>query len=272
MIVQYKTNCQTDDVIFLNSDSNLSEPSPSLPTQVSEGSWTRRPRNRALGEVFSEAFEIYRNNPVMIVPSLIPFAAIILGLVIFAGFMGLAAFMSDGFIAISAVGGFLLFVIALIVLFILAEGVTIEMVREASLGNKADLSRAWEISKGKMWPLIFSSLLAGILVVLGYALFILPGIILSFAFYFVAQVVMIDGKSGKEALEASYVFLKANLSDAFIIILVSIVIISALHMIPLIGPLLGFLSLPYIYALATLLYLGQEEIPRNKPETNVSIS
>ena len=44
--------------------------------------------------------------------------------------------------AISAFGGFLLFVIGLIVLFILAEGVTIEMVREASLGNKADLSRS----------------------------------------------------------------------------------------------------------------------------------
>jgi hypothetical protein len=259
-------------VIFLDSDSDLLEPSPGVPTQVSVGSWAKSPEKRALGEIFSKAFEIFRNNPAIIVPSLLPFVAFVLGLVIFSGFMGLAAFFGDGFVAIYAFGGFLLFVIGLIVLFIMAEGVTIEMVKEASLGNKADLSKAWEISKSKMWPLIFSSLLAGILIVLGYVFFIVPGIILSFAFYFVAQVVMIDGKSGREALEASYAFGKANLSDAFIIMLASIFIISALPMIPLIGPFLGLLSLPYIYALATLLYLGQEEIPHNKPETNVSIS
>ena len=141
------------------------------------------------------------------------------------------------------------------------------------MDNKADPSRGWEISKGKIWPLILSSRLAGILVALGYALFIIPGIILSFAFYFVAQVVMIDGKSGREGLEASYVFLKANLSDAFIIIMVSIVIISALHMIPLIGPLLGFLSLPYIYTLATLLYLDQKKkFPKTNQRQKVSMS
>jgi hypothetical protein len=114
--------------------------------------------------------------------------------------------------------------------------------------------------------------MAGILVAFGYALFIIPGIILSFVFYFVAQAVMIDGKSGREALEASYAFLKANLSDAFIIILASIIVSFALSMIPLVGPLLGFLFLPYIYALATLFYLDRKENPNNKPETKVGIS
>jgi hypothetical protein len=60
-----------------------------------------------LGEIFSRAFEIYRNNPVLIVPSLIPISIMILGLVIFAGFMGAMAFLGeDGFVAVSAFGVF----------------------------------------------------------------------------------------------------------------------------------------------------------------------
>ena len=59
----------------------------------------------------------------MIVPSLIPIAALIVGLLIFAGYIGLiAVFGEGGFIAFSAVAGLFLFIILMIVLFFLAEG------------------------------------------------------------------------------------------------------------------------------------------------------
>jgi len=72
-------------------------------------------------------------------------------------------------------------------------------------------------------------------------------LILSFVFYFITQVVMIDGKSGLEALKASYRFVEATSrlhdsgtglpghqrSDA----------LCTRH-----RPLLGLVSLPYIYA------------------------
>jgi len=80
-------------------------------------------------------------------------------------------------------------------------------------------------------------------------------VILSFAFWFVAQTVMIDGKSGTQALKASYRFVEANLSDALIVVLVSLAISAVLPAIPFIGALASLLSLPYIYGLATLLYL-----------------
>jgi hypothetical protein len=40
-----------------------------------------------------------------------------------------------------------------------------------------------------------------------------------------------------------------------------------LHSIPVIGPLLGLLSLPYIYALATLLYLDRSSDGKSPQET-----
>jgi len=105
------------------------------------------------------------------------------------------------------------------------------------------------------------------MIALGYALFFIPGLILSFAFYFITQVVMIDGRSGLEALKASYRFVEANLSDCLIVVLASLAISAVLHSVPVIGPLLGLISLPYIYALATLLYLDRGSDGKSPQET-----
>jgi hypothetical protein len=248
----------------MNSDSDphdsQSDKEPNALAAVVEDENAKNPGKRPIGEIFSRAYEIYRNNPIMIVPSLIPIAAIILGLLIFVGYIGLIAFFGEeGFIAFSALAGLFLFLIFIIVLLLLAEGMTIEMVREASAGNQADFSLAWQSTRNKVEPLLLTSLLAGIIIALGCMFFFLPGVILSFAFYFVAQAVMIDDKSGMQALKASYHFVEANISDALVVVLVSLAIGAVLPGIPLIGPLIGLLSLPYIYGLATLLYLEDKE-------------
>lgn len=261
-------------MIYLNSDSlsNIPEPASEVAAQVA-GQQARSAREMTLGDIFSRAFEIYRQNPVLIVPSLIPVTVLILGFVLFAGFIGLAAiFGGDELLAVSAVGGMLLLIIIMLVLFFVAAGITIEMVQEASAGAKADLARAWEESRGKMEPLIFSSIIAGVITALGYVLLIIPGLILSFAFYFVAQAVMIDGRSGTEALKRSYTFVKENLSDSIVLILLSLAIGLLLPMIPVIGALLSLLALPYIYAVSTLFYLDRRAMPSLKPETKVDVS
>lgn len=265
-----------------NSDQLGPRSDPQLDTRsnvlapIMEEAKAEKPKKRALGELFSRAFEIYRDNPIMIVPSLLPIAALVLGMLIFAGYVGLiAVFGEGGFVAFSALAGLFLFIILMIVLFLLAEGVTIEMIREASSGNKADLSYAWQVTRDRMEPLVLSSLLAGIIVAFGYVLFFIPGLILSFAFYFVAQTVMIDDKSGVDALRASYRFVEANLSDALIVVLASLAIGAVLPTIPFIGAVLSLLSLPYIYGLATLLYLDYkegQEWQSKKPKTVVEVS
>ena len=258
----------------MDFDSNSPEHSAGFPGFAKEGERVGRTGKRSLGDIFSEAFEIYRSNPIMIVPSLLPFAALIFGIAFFASFLGLAAVIGDwgGIMAFSAVGGLLLFIALLIVLFFVAEGLTIEMIKEASLGKKVDLNLAWKASKGRMEPLILSSILAGIITAVGYLLLVIPGIILSFALYFVAQAVMIDGRSGIDAIKTSWRFVGGHLSDSIVIILVSMLISIVLQSIPGIGPLLCLLSLPYIYALATLLYLDQKKMPPAKPETVMVIS
>ena len=223
---------------------------------------------RDLGEIFSEALEIYRHNPILIVPSLVPVSALVLGMLIFVGYLGLMAIFADGgFLALSFLASLLLFAVLMVVLIFLAEGASIEMISQASMGDTADLSTAWTSTRNNLEPLVLTSILAGIMIALGYALFFIPGLILSFAFYFITQVVMIDGRSGLEALKASYRFVEANLSDCMIVVLASLAISAVLHSIPVIGPLLGLLSLPYIYALATLLYLDRSSDGKSPQET-----
>jgi membrane protein insertase Oxa1/YidC/SpoIIIJ len=266
----------------MNSDSDQLDPqsypktNALAPIAENENEKEKSPGKRALGEIFSRAYKIYRDNPLMILPSLIPIAVLIVVFLIFAGYIGLiAVFGDEGSSAFSALEGIFLFIILMIVLFFLAEGMTIEMIKVASTGNKANLSNAWKATTAKMEPLVITSLLAGIIVALGYLLFFIPGVILSFAFYFVIQTVMIDGKSGTEALKASYRFVEANLSDSLVIFLVSLGISAVLPSIPFIGAIISVLSLPYVYGLATLLYLDGKEVQEDfqkVPKTAAEVS
>ena len=258
----------------MDSSSNLPQPVSGSLAVIPADEKTETKSKMTVGEILSKAFEIYKRNPIIIVPSLIPIVALILGLMIlFAGFLGMAALIGGGgFLAFFAIAGLFLFIIILIILFFMAAGLTIDMIREALAGNRADLNIAWETSKPKMKPLILTSILAAILTALGYVLFIIPGLILSVIFYFMAQAVMIDGKSGTVALKTSYGFVKANLADSLTIILIAVAISFVLPMIPYLGFVLSLLAMPYLYAIATLLYIDRSESLPPKAETKVDVS
>jgi len=257
----------------MDSSSNLPQPVSGSPAVIPAEEKTEAKGKMTVGEILSKAFEIYKKNPLIIVPSLIPIVALILGLIILASFIGMAALIGEGgFLAFFAIAGLFLFFIILIILFFMAAGLTIEMIREALAGNRADLNIAWETSKPKMKPLILTSILAAILTALGYVLFIIPGLILSVIFYFMAQAVMIDGKSGTMALKTSYGFVKANLADSLTIILIAVAISFVLPMIPYLGFVLSLLAMPYLYAIATLLYIDRSVSLPPKAETKVDVS
>lgn len=146
--------------------------------------------------------------------------------------------------------------IVFLILFILAEGMTIVMIRDAFEGSSADLSSAWESIRGKIGALLIASLLVAVIVGLGYIFLIVPGIILTFLLYFVAQAIMIDDEGAVGSLKASYRFVRDNLGDSVIIILISIAIVGILY-ITLIGYILMPLAMPFLISLATLLYIDR---------------
>jgi len=219
-----------------------------------------------ISDIFSRSFEIYKENPVIIVPSLIPIAwAIIATFTILAGVYGTIAggFLYGDFeeflttLITTLIIGIAIFVIVFIILLILAEGMTIVMVRDAFEGRGADLSSAWESTKGKIGALLIASILVAVIVGLGYICLIIPGLILTFLLYFVAQAIMIDDEGAVGSLKASYRFVMSNLGDSVIIILISIAIAFILSIIPIIGDILLLLAMPFLISLATLLYIDR---------------
>jgi hypothetical protein len=225
-----------------------------------------------ISDIFSRSFEIYKANPVLIVPYLIPMLWVVFGsMILLAGFIG-GEMLSGGFpedfaatpdfpegltAAIFLVLG--LFFIVTIVLFIVAQGATIEMIREAFAGDAANLTKAWESTKGKVGTLFIASLLSSIIMIIGYILLVIPGLILTFLLYFIAQAIMIDDMGAVDALKASSRFVRANLTDAVLVVLISMAIPFVLSIIPVIGGLLILVAMPFLISLATLLYMDRSK-------------
>jgi len=232
-------------------------------TTGSKGSMT-------ISDLLSRAFELYKENPIIVVPSLLPVAWSIISTVFLAALIfGTASrpyyspyYSYDsggammGWIG-GMMGGMALFLIGFLALLVLAEGMTIEMIREASEGGRANLSSAWESTKGKLVTLIVAAIVVSVILFLGYVLLVIPGLILTLLLYYVAQTIMIDDKGALESLGASYNFVKANLTDSAIIALLSIAIYFVLSMIPLLGILLVLVAMPYLIAFSTLLYIDR---------------
>jgi hypothetical protein len=231
-------------------------------TTGSKGSMT-------ISDLLSKSFELYKDNPIIVVPSILPAAWSIIATVVLAAFIfGTATRPYSPYYSYDSggammgwvggmLGGMAVFAIGFLALFVLAEGMTINMIREASEGGRADLSRGWESAKSKLITLVVAAIIVSVILFLGYMLLIIPGLILTLLLYFVAQAIMIDDKSALDSLGASYNFVKANLTDSIIIAILSIVIYFVLSMIPMIGIILMLIAMPYLIALSTLLYLDR---------------
>src|SRR5215469_3166420 len=60
------------------------------------------------------------------------------------------------------------------------------------------------------WPYFITTLLAGLLVLGGMVLLVIPGLLVSFLFSFISYEVVIGGKSRTVALKRSYIMIKYN--------------------------------------------------------------
>jgi hypothetical protein len=197
----------------------------------------------SIGDLLSKSFEIYKSNLIIIAPSLM------IGV---WSLIGTQMLLKGGW-NMTSMG---LFGIVSFLLFLLAAGLTIEMIKDAQAGGTADLSRAWEASKGRLATLLVASILVGIIVAAGLVLLILPGIILLFLLYFVPYAVMLDNKGAKDSLASSYHFVRANLADSVVVIIIAFVINAVLSIIPVIG---SIIASPFVITLATLFYINRSK-------------
>lgn len=197
----------------------------------------------SIGDLLSKSLEIYKSNLIIIAPSLMIGAWSLIG----------SQMLLKGGWNVAGIG---FFVIVSFLLFLLSTGLTIEMIKDAQAGGSADLSRAWEASKGRLATLLVASILVGILVTFGLVLLIIPGIMLFFLLYFVPYAVMLDDKGARDSLASSYHFVRANLADSVVVIIIAFLISVVLSIIPVIG---SIIASPFVITLATLFYINRSK-------------
>jgi hypothetical protein len=229
-------------------------------------------------EIIRRSYDIYRDNPSIIVPSLIPIAWSILGLVLLAGIGGFGWMMyrysyphhgfMPGYYSSSFHWGFLpglgLLWIGLLIYFLIAAiltficgGTTIEMIRQAETGGKADLGAGWRLARAKLGAIFVASIIYALAVALGLALFVIPGLAIAIVLGFFLQAIMIDDRSAVDSLKSSYAFVLANPMEAFIVMMLSVAIYLLPTTFPYIGTLWMIIAQPVLYLLPTVFYLGR---------------
>jgi hypothetical protein len=124
---------------------------------------------------------------------------------------------------------FLLLAILLIPLQIigtfLAQAALIPIVGDRALGGSMQWQQAWALVAKRIVPIVITSILAGLAVGLGLIACVVPGLVLGFLFALSTPVVMLEGKSGVDALKRSAALVKAHWVNVLIVLIVYALVI-----------------------------------------------
>jgi len=108
-----------------------------------------------------------------------------------------------GAMAIAVVGTSALVLILLLVLQPIGTAAILHVISEEFAGRHVSAGNALRFALTRFLPLLGTSLLAGLIIGVGFLLLIIPGIIFLIWYAFVGQVVVVEGLSGNDALSRS---------------------------------------------------------------------
>ena len=150
--------------------------------------------------------------------------------------------------------GYLLLALLLIPLQIiatyLAQAALIPVIGDRALGGNMDFKQAWALVMKRLVPLLVTSILGGLAIGIGILFCVLPGLVLAFLFAFSAPVVMLEHKSGVEALKRSQQLVKNHWLEVLLVGLVYAVTIGVVSWLlqRILGATLGPLVHPFVSA------------------------
>ena len=179
--------------------------------------------------------------------------------------------------------GYLLLALLLIPLQIiasyLAQAALIPVVGDRALGGSMDFKQAWGLVLKRLVPLLVTSILGGLAIGIGVLLCVIPGLILAFLFAFSAPVVMLENKSGVDALKRSKDLVKNHWLEVLLVGLVYAVIIGVVSFLVhrIFGVVFGGIIQPFVSAVLfplptlalVLLYLDVRRVDEGVTEAEL---
>jgi|Deesub1362B_J571_1020462.scaffolds.fasta_scaffold13803_2 hypothetical protein len=202
-------------------------------------------------EIYRRAFELFKVNYVIAVPFIVAYILMDVVAYLFGGFwwggVGFGGNMSPSTFRLGAMlGAALIMMLLSLVLSTLAQGMAIGMCREAIEEGLAHLESGLKVISSRIVGLLIAAILVSILVVMGFILFIIPGLVIGFFLMFTIIALVLEDLDAISAMGRSYRVVRANIGDAFVyaLILIAIQIITwilgiIVGFIPIIGALVS---------------------------------
>ncbi len=210
-----------------------------------------------INELFARTWEIYKNRiGTLIALYLLAVISLIvpLGLFLCVGYL-LSLGMPESKTALLAGGGVAGGIVGCVAMF-WGLGALICAVADAELGVREALEKGWERFLAFSW-LYF---LSGFIVIGGYLLFFIPGVIFSVWFVF-AQFVVAGGQArGMDALFASREYVRGYWFDVFARLIIIWLFSVVIGWVPIVGAVLSLLAIPFTLIYTWLVYEGLREI------------
>ncbi|MRR58289.1 MAG: hypothetical protein EG824_08775 [Deltaproteobacteria bacterium] len=201
-----------------------------------------------IGELFRQSWELFQKRfAPLVLLYLLTIAAVIVPVALTVGasfFIGLIAGVTASFVLVP------LGVLAGIIVALWCYGAFLCAVVDDTLTVEKALSRG----KSLILPFAWVFLLSGFIVVGGYLLFIIPGIIFTVWFFSAQFLLPAEGLRGMEALLKSREYLRGqwwNVALRLLLIWTASLVVGA---VPFFGPLLSFIVFPFVMIFHYLIY------------------
>lgn len=153
-------------------------------------------------EIVSDSWHLYANNW----RKLVPYLAIIFLPTLILSLLGVVSLYLEVYMPASGMATNLLIMLVLAASFVLNLWASIAMVKALSahiFGQPIAWKETFSSSSHLLWPLIYTSILMGLIVMGGFVLLFVPGLIFAVWYNFYFYSLIFEGKKGMSALAAS---------------------------------------------------------------------
>ena len=203
------------------------------------------------GDLFKRAWEIYKRRAWVLIGIYV--LSLVLVLAAFGICLGLGylvgALLHEGGEVLPA-SGVVAGIVGGIIIFTWGAAAVIYAVADEDLGLKGAFGKGG----ATIWPFMWLISLVGYIVPGGFLLFVLPGVLFSVWFAFAQFIFVAEGRRGMDCLLRSKEYVRGLWTEVFLRLLLVWLASLVIGFVPVIGPLLSFLFIPYVMIFIWLLY------------------
>lgn len=215
-----------------------------------------------IGEVFSLAWQQYKQRALPVLAVILISTALLGGLVmimLLCGMFGAAILTHSINERVALLLVIILIALLLIVVTVLAvwcQSSLLAIIVDEELGIVDAFRTGWDF----LWPLAWVMTILGGILITGFVCGVLPGILFMIWFTFCFYTLLAEDRRGLDSLLASMEYVRGHWWDTFIKLFLVWLLSALLSLIPFLGQILSILFAPYFMLFMLIMYRDLKEI------------